>query len=99
QQRVAIKLLQPRVLYRPDVVARFEREARAACRLRSRHAVRILDVDQVPGGLAYMVMEYLEGHDLSQELHHRVRLQVAEAVDYVLQACVAMAEAHASGVV
>jgi serine/threonine protein kinase len=99
QQRVAIKLLQPRVLYMPDVVARFEREARAACRLRSRHAVRILDVDQVPGGLAYMVMEYLEGHDLSQELHHRVRLQVAEAVDYVLQACVAMAEAHASGVV
>ena len=99
QQKVAIKLLQPRVLYMPDVVARFEREARAACRLRSRHAVRILDVDQTPAGLAYMVMEYLEGHDLSEELNRRIRLSVAESVDFVLQACVAMAEAHASGVV
>src|SRR5262249_52875424 len=113
QQRVAIKMLQPRVLAMADVVARFEREARAACRLRSRHAVRILDVDQIDtgpigagqaptgqvAGFAYMVMEYLEGHDLASELHERIRLPVPEAVDYVLQACVAMAEAHASGVV
>jgi serine/threonine-protein kinase len=99
QQRAAIKMLLPRVQAMPDVVARFEREARAACRLRSRHAVRITDVDHDELGRAYMVMEYLDGHDLAFELHQRGRLPVAEAVDVVLQACAAMAEAHASGVV
>jgi serine/threonine-protein kinase len=99
QQRAAIKMLLPRVQAMPDVVARFEREARAACRLRSRHAVRITDVDHDELGRAYMVMEYLDGHDLAYELHLRGRLPVAEAVDVVLQACAAMAEAHASGVV
>jgi serine/threonine protein kinase len=99
QQRVAIKLLQPRVLRMPEVVARFEREARAACRLKSRNAVRILDVDHTTEGLAYMVMEFLEGHDLARELELRIRLRPAEAVDVVLQASVAMAEAHASGVI
>jgi len=61
--------------------------------------VRITDVDQDDNGRAYIVMEFLEGHDLSAELAERHRLPVADAVDIVLQACVAMAEAHASGVV
>jgi serine/threonine-protein kinase len=99
QQRAAIKMLQPRVQAMPEVAARFEREARAACRLKSRHAVRITDVDHDDDGRAYMVMEFLEGHDLSYELQARGRLPYVEAVDVVLQACVAMAEAHASGVV
>ena len=102
QQRCAIKMLLPRVQVMPDVVARFEREARAACRLKSRYAVRILDVDHATirgTERAYMVMEFLDGHDLAQELHGRGRLPVGEAVDVVLQACAAMAEAHASGVV
>jgi serine/threonine-protein kinase len=99
QQRAAIKMLQPRVQAMPDVASRFEREARAACRLRSRHAVRITDVDQDAAGRAYIVMEFLEGRDLAVELAMRGRLPVAEAVTLVLQACVAMAEAHTSGVV
>src|SRR5438445_1010023 len=56
RQPVAIKILQPHVLVMPDVVARFEREARAAGQLKSRHAARILDVDETPDGLPYMVM-------------------------------------------
>ncbi|HEY2516247.1 MAG TPA: protein kinase [Polyangiaceae bacterium] len=99
QQRAAIKMLQPRVQAMADVSARFEREARAACRLRSRYAVRISDVDHDERGRAYMVMEFLEGHDLSAELEARRRLPPTEGVDVLLQACVAMAEAHVSGVV
>ena len=99
QQRAAIKMLLPRVQAMPDVSARFEREARAACRLRSRHAVRITDVDHDDRGRAYMVMEFLEGHDLSAELEARRKLPTVEGVDVLLQACAAMAEAHASGVV
>ena len=99
QQRAAIKMLQPRVQAMPDVASRFEREARAACRLKSRHAVRITDVDHDEKGRAYMVMEFLEGFDLSEDLQSRGRLPPREAVDTVLQTCTAMAEAHASGVI
>lgn len=99
RQRVAVKMLLPEMLTMPEVVARFEREARAAGQLRSRHAARVVDVDVTAEGLPYMVMEFLEGHDLGTELESRVQLPYPEAVDYVLQACVGMAEAHGLGIV
>ena len=99
RQRVAIKMLLPEMLEMPELVTRFEREARAAGQLRSRHAARVVDVDVTTDGLPYMVMEFLEGHDLGTELESRLQLPFEEAVDYVLQACVAMAEAHAQGIV
>jgi serine/threonine-protein kinase len=99
RQRVALKLLLPDLLARPDVVARFEREARAALSLSGAHVARVLDVDVLPDGLPYMVMEYLEGRDLAAELAARGPLPVHEAVDYVLQACAAMTEAHRAGTI
>jgi serine/threonine-protein kinase len=100
-QRFAIKLLLPEALSRSDAVARFEREARASARLRSPYAVRVHDVDNDAsrGGLPFIVMEYLEGHDLSKELRERGTLPVSEAVDIALQVCLAMSEAHARGIV
>lgn len=97
-QRVAIKLLRPERTSERDA-ARFMREARAASRLSSRHVARVLDVDALPSGLPYMVMEFLDGRDLEQELLDRGWLGVSEAVDYVIQACDALAEAHALGIV
>jgi tRNA A-37 threonylcarbamoyl transferase component Bud32 len=99
RQRVALKLLLPDLLTRPDVLARFEREARAAISLSGAHVARVLDVDVLPDGLPYMVMEYLEGRDLAAELAERGALPVHEAVDWVLQACTAMVEAHGVGTV
>jgi serine/threonine-protein kinase len=99
RQRVALKLLLPDLLARPDVVARFEREARAALSLSGEHVARVLDVDVLPDGLPYMVMEYLEGRDLAAELAARGPLPVHEAVGYVLQACEAMTIAHRAGTV
>jgi eukaryotic-like serine/threonine-protein kinase len=98
-QRVAIKVLQPELLQHAEVVARFDREARAAGQLRSKHAVRVLDVGELPTGEPFMVMEYLEGIDLGAELLRRGPLPIAEAVDLVLQACAAMLEAHGRGIV
>lgn len=100
-QRFAIKLLLPEALSRQDAVARFEREARASARLRSPYAVRVHDVDNdaARGGLPFIVMEYLEGHDLAKELRERGTLPVPEAVDIALQVCLAMSEAHARGIV
>jgi hypothetical protein len=96
-QRVAIKVLLPTA--NGEDVARFVREARAAVRLKSEHVTRVLDVGELPSGTPFMVMEYLEGGDLSERLERGSALPTAEAVDYLLQACEAIAEAHVSGIV
>ncbi len=96
---VAIKLLHPHVLDNQEAIARFLREARAAGRLKSEHVVQVLDVGTLAHGEPYMVMEYLDGRDLSEVVEARGPLPVQTAVDYVLQACEAIAEAHAVGIV
>src|SRR6185503_12701505 len=78
---------------------RFEREARAAVQLRGSHVARVFDVDLLDDGSAFMVMEYLEGCDLAEEMARRGRLPVPEAVGYVLGACTAMSEAHGLGII
>ncbi len=98
-QRVAIKFLLPDALADADWVARFAREARAATRIKSEHAVKVYDVGKLESGAPYMVMEYLEGRDLQTILTDRRRIPVPEAVEYLLQACEAIAEAHGAGVV
>jgi serine/threonine protein kinase len=99
KQPVAIKFMQSKLVNQPEAIARFEREGRAAARLTSPHATRILDVDTTPEGVPYIVSELLEGHDLRHELDKRGRLPVEEAVGYVIQACAVMAEAHSLGIV
>jgi serine/threonine-protein kinase len=98
-QTVALKTLRPEIFVNPRVVARFEREARSAAQLRSRHAVRVLDVDVTDDGMPYIVLEKLEGQDLAALLATRRRLPIPEAVDYVLQACAAIVEAHGLGII
>ncbi|MEQ9319647.1 MAG: serine/threonine-protein kinase, partial [Polyangiaceae bacterium] len=98
-QRVAIKVLQRRKGHDDELIARFEREARAAAKLQSEHTARVMDVDTLADGTPFMVMELLEGHDLEAELCRFGKLPVVEAVDIVLQACSAMAEAHQRGIV
>ncbi len=95
----AIKLMLAELCREPSVVRRFMQEARATVRLRSEHAVKIHDVGRLPRGEPYMVMEYLDGEDLRTVLDRRGRLPVERAVDYVLQALEAVAEAHAAGIV
>ena len=99
QQRVAIKLLTPEFARDPELVKRFEREARAVARLRTKHVARVMDVDSTPEGIPYIVMEFLEGRDLDAELVARTRIPLGEAVDYILQACAGMLEAHGMGIV
>jgi len=97
--RVAIKFLLPETLGNHDAVMRFAREARAAVKIKSEHVARVTDVGTLENGAPYMVMEYLEGGDLSNWLTERGRLPVDQAVDLLLQASEALAEAHALGIV
>ena len=97
--RVAIKILSPTLCQSDDAVRRFSREARASVRIQSEHVARVLDVGQLESGAPYMVMEFLSGNDLAHELKQRGSLPIQEAVQYVLQASEAVAEAHALGVI
>jgi eukaryotic-like serine/threonine-protein kinase len=96
---VALKLLKPEALAHANIVARFANEARSASRIQSEHVARVLDVGALDSGEPYMVMEYLEGADLSKYVRQRGPLPIEEAVDYLLQACEALAEAHVAGIV
>ncbi|HLK37288.1 MAG TPA: serine/threonine-protein kinase [Polyangiaceae bacterium] len=98
-RRVALKFLQASVALRGEIVQRFLREARADVKIQSEHVARVIDVGTLDSGVPYMVMEYLDGEDLAQVLARRGPLAVDEAVDYVLQACEAVAEAHSLGIV
>jgi serine/threonine-protein kinase len=98
-QRVAIKYLLPEALVHPEAVERFLREARAAVRLRSENVGRVIDVGRFDDGAPYIVMEYLEGLDLSGYIQRSGPLPVPQVVDFILQACEAIAEAHALGII
>jgi serine/threonine-protein kinase len=95
----AIKFMLPSMLGDVEGVERFLREARAAVRLKSQHVAKVHDVGRLETGAPYIVMEYLEGTDLKSLLGARGTLPVTEAVAYMLQACEAIAEAHALGIV
>jgi serine/threonine-protein kinase len=99
EQRVALKFLLAHRLTHQGLHERFLREARAAAKLTSQHVTRVMDVGMLESGAPYMVMELLNGHDLAAELEQRGQLPVTEAVEYVLQACEAVGEAHRAGIV
>ncbi len=103
--RVAIKFLLPNLLSNKSVVQRFMQEAKAATRIQSTHVAKVIDVGRFthPGlpdeGLPYMVMEYLEGRDLSEWVRIGKKFSVGDAIDYTLQACEALAQAHKQGII
>ncbi len=99
ERKVAIKFLLPEYAEHGEAGARFMREARAAVKIQSEHIARVIDVNKMENGSPYMVMEYLEGGDLSQIIEKRGPVPVADAVTYVIQACDAIAEAHSYGIV
>jgi serine/threonine-protein kinase len=99
EERVALKFLLPAMAANAEAVARFAREARSAVRIKNEHVARVLDVGTLESGAPYIVMELLEGADLAQWLAQRGRMPIEQAVDFVLQACVALADAHGLGIV
>lgn len=95
---VAIKVMAASAAKDAKKVERFKREAWAAAKIKSDHVARVLNVGELTNGVPFMVLELLHGEDLYAVLKKRL-LTVPEAVDYVMQACEALAEAHAAGIV
>ena len=95
----AMKCLLPGGATDPETIARFRREAQAAERIKSEHIARVSDFGELDSGATYLLMEFLSGRDLGEVLGRTGRLPVHDAVEYVLQACAGIAEAHALGIV
>lgn len=96
---VAIKVVREEFAGSRDIVERVLFEARAVARMRSNHVVRVLDVARLDSGCPYIVMEQLQGEDLGAALWERGAFPVPQAIDYLLQACDGLAEAHSLGIV
>ena len=100
---VAVKVLQSESAFatlEAEHLERFLREARLSAKIKNEHVVRVIDVARGKSGAPpYIVMELLDGIDLGDLLRSLGRIRIPDAVDYVLQACEALAEAHALGIV
>jgi eukaryotic-like serine/threonine-protein kinase len=98
-QLVAIKFIHPNLAGSPEALRRFYTEAKAAARIKSRHAVTVYDHGVTEAGQPYIVMEYLEGEPLETAIRERGPLPLPEVVEIVSQAASALEVAHEAGVV
>ncbi len=96
---VALKFMTSEALSDHALVTRFLREARATARLRGEHVIRVSDVGELDSGAPYMVMEHLQGQDLAALLASLGPPPIASAVEYAIQACEGLDEAHHAGIV
>jgi serine/threonine-protein kinase len=96
---VALKFLHEHMLENRDVVDRFKREARASAQLRGENVCRVSDVGTAENGQPFIVMELLHGQDLNTMLKERGAVTTMVAAEIMLQACLALSEAHMVGIV
>ncbi len=102
ERPVAIKIIAPQFMKRPEFVERFRREARAAGRLRHPNVVDVTDfgfAQADDGQVAYLVMEYLDGCTLGEILEEEKNLPVGWTLDILEQVCSAVHEAHEQGII
>jgi len=98
REKVALKFLFLRGDGDPDFRVRFRREAHVSARLKNEHVTRVIDVGTWNDKALFMVMEHLTGTDLRNVVRDSTPMSVERAVDYLVQICEGMAEAHALGI-
>lgn len=96
---VAIKMLRSEAASSRKLVQRFRTEARAVASLRSEHVVAVIDFGEQLDDVPYLVMEFLEGHDLRHLLRELTRLPVPRAVHIAAEACLGLDAVHQIGLV
>jgi eukaryotic-like serine/threonine-protein kinase len=99
QTEVAVKFISVELAKTGEAMTRFQREASAAAQLRSPHVVQVFDHGITADGAPYIVMELLEGEELSKRIERLGPLPVPEVVAIVSQVCKALGKAHAQGIV
>jgi serine/threonine protein kinase/Tfp pilus assembly protein PilF len=96
---VAVKVLDPTLAGDPKMVNSFLAEARNTATLRHHSIIRINDVDQTEEGWAYLVMEWLDGRTLHDELKEHGSLPIERAARLLDQICGAVEHAHSKNVI
>lgn len=99
QRPVAIKILRPAEHERERDIARFKTEGIAACRIAHPHAVEVLDFSVSKTGIAYLVMELLQGQTLDALLEVEPVLPVGRCAEIAVPVCEVLEIAHAAGIV
>jgi serine/threonine-protein kinase len=97
--QVVVKFIAVELAAREEAVERFSREAAAAAQVKSPHVVQMFDHGVTQDGIAFIVMELLEGVDLGKHLAARKRLSIGETASVISQVCKALARAHERGIV
>jgi serine/threonine-protein kinase len=97
--RVAVKFIDAEYAASPEARSRFENEARAAARLRSKHVVEVYDHGVSDDARPFIVMEFLQGEPLDKRLDRVGRLPAKETARIVMQVCRALTKAHAANIV
>ncbi len=95
---VALKIIKREFVRKPEAVDRFHREVKAAAQLAHPNVVTAHDAEQA-GDIHFMVMEFVDGIDLSEMIKDQGALPVADACDYVRQAAIGLQHAHERGMV
>jgi serine/threonine protein kinase/Tfp pilus assembly protein PilF len=98
KRQVAVKIVRPDVLATAGAVARFQREAETAARLSHPNIVTVHDTNEV-NGIRFLVMEYVEGIDLSKLVKENGPMSVVQACDSVRQAALGLHHAHEQGLI
>ncbi len=96
---VAVKFIDSEYAESPEARNRFDNEARAAAKLRSKHVVEVYDHGVTDDGRPFIVMEYLRGEPLDKRLDRVGRLDAKETGRMLMQVCRALSKAHAAGIV
>ena len=95
---VALKLIRPGLAMDANIAQRFKQELLLASKVSHKNILRIHDLGDA-GGVKFISMAYVEGHDLHQELVDHGKLPLEKAIRYAKQLCAALDAAHAEGVV
>lgn len=98
-QTVAVKILQTSLLTTSQDIMRFRREAVAACRVRHKNAVRVMDIDSTSWGSPYLVMEMLTGETVAELLRLAGPLSPKRAIELLIQVVDLLTEVHTEGLV
>jgi serine/threonine protein kinase len=96
---VAVKLLHPHLVSDPISVQRFQQEAKAAASLSHPNIITVYDFGVTEEGLAFLVMDYLEGPSLGDLLDRTGPVPADEAIDIFRQVLKGLCHAHRKGVV
>jgi CheY-like chemotaxis protein len=96
---VAVKVLQPRLTQNPQSLGRFQQEAKAIAALDHQNIIKLYDFSVSPGGLFYIVTEYIEGLSLAQAIRKLGPLPVDRCLPIFMQTADGLSHAHGKGII